>query len=136
MFQKGLQLKMWSAVFVWTRDSKTTQPRYGSSYPAKSSMVHNERESIPLGETKMISLKDLDDLAIYSPSKISNGDLGEFRKLLRKCAGDFLKDPSQEEKLLREIELATYLDNLRKEVMRQTLQRIKKEAEATQKWGW
>ena len=84
----------------------------------------------------MISLRDLDDLSVYGPSKVSNGDLGEFRKLLRRCAADFLRDPSQEKIVLKEIEAATYLDDLRKEAMRHMLERIKTEAEATKKRGW
>jgi len=84
----------------------------------------------------MISLRDLDDLSVYGPSKISNGDLGEFRKLLRRCAEDFLKNPSQEKRILKEIEVATYLDDFSKEAMRHILERIKIEGEATKKRGW
>lgn len=83
----------------------------------------------------MISLRNVDDLVIYYPSEIKGGYLGEFRKFFRRCAEDFLRDPSQEKRILEEIETAIYLDDLRKKAMCHMLKRTKIEAEANKKMG-
>lgn len=84
----------------------------------------------------MISIRDLSDLLDYDPyTPYKIGDLGEYKKLLRRCAEDFLEDPSQETRILEEIEDAVYLIEPRRVAMRHTLERIKIEAKAIQK-GW
>ena len=85
----------------------------------------------------MITLLDLNDLATYNPlmDKL-RGDPGEYRKLLRKCAEEFLKDKSQEQKILREIEVKNDIDKLRKECMRAELRSIKLEVKAIEILKW
>ena len=85
----------------------------------------------------MITLRDLNDLLTYHPySSHEMGDLGEFEKLLRKCAEDFLANPSQEKSILMEIESSDYLIEPTKTGMQNMLERIKIEAKAIKRRGW